>query len=119
MVDNLLQQHPSIHFTNKIALLYSLVTREPDGRLYTSVYRKLTHTNQYLVYDSHHPQSVKWGIVKYLLDRAKRIITEPSGTTQEKKHISAALDANGYPPALLQKVTKTKNQNKEKNLSGD
>ena len=85
-VNHLNQQHPSIHFTmntennNKITFLNSLVTREPDGRLYTSVYRKPTHIDQYLAYDSHHPQSVKRGIAKCLHDRAKPIITKPSGT---------------------------------------
>ena len=93
--DNLLshlnQQHPSIRFTmetknnNKIAFLDTLVTREPDGKLLTSVYRKPTHTDQYLACDSHHPQSVKRGTVKCLHDRAKGIITKPSGTAQEKK----------------------------------
>ena len=83
------QQHPSIRFTmetennNKAAFLDTLVTREPDGKLVTSVYRKPTHTDQYLAYDSHHPQSVKRGIVKCLHGRAKRIITKPSGTAQE------------------------------------
>ena len=55
------QQHLSIRFTmetennNKTAFLDTLVTRGPDGKLLTSVYRKPTHTNQYLAYDSHHP----------------------------------------------------------------
>ena len=115
LLDHFNQQHPSIRFTtetendNKIAFLDSLVTREPDGRLHTTVYRKPMHTNQYLVYDSNHPQSVKRGIVKCLNDRAKRIITKPSGTAQEKKHLSTVLVANCYPRSFLQKVTKTKN----------
>ena len=112
--NHLNQQHPSIHFTmetennNKIAFLDTLVTREPDGKLHTSVYRKPTHTDQYLAFDSHHPQSVKRGIVKCLHDRAKRVITKPSGTAKEKKHLSAVLIANGYPLPFLQKVTKSK-----------
>ena len=32
----------------------------------------------------YHPQSLKRGIVKCLHDRAKRIITKPPGTAQEK-----------------------------------
>ena len=87
---------------NKITSLDSLVTREPDGKLHTSVYRKPTHTDQYLMYDTHHPQSVKRGIVKCLHDRAERIITKPSGTAQEKKHQSTVLVANGYPSSCLQ-----------------
>ena len=44
----------------------------------TTVYRKPTHTDQYLAYDSHHPQSVKRGIVKCLYDRAKHLTSKPS-----------------------------------------
>ena len=54
------------------------------------------------------------GIVKCLHDRAKRIINKPSGTTQEKKHPSTVLVANGYPPSFLQKVTKTRNSTPER-----
>ena len=48
-------------------------------------YRKPTHTDQYLAYDSHHPQSVKRGIVKCLYERAKRLVTKPSIISEEKK----------------------------------
>ena len=34
--------------------------------------------DQYLAYDSHHPRSVKRGIVQCLYDRAKRLVTKPS-----------------------------------------
>ena len=68
---------------NKLAILDTAVLREPDGRLTTSVYRKPTHTDQYL-YDSHHPQSVKRGIVNCLYERAKRLITKPSVISEEK-----------------------------------
>ena len=54
------------------------------------------------------------GIVKCLHDRAKRIINKPSRTTQEKKHPSTVLVANGYPPSFLQKVTKTRNSTPER-----
>ena len=59
---HLKSQQPTIRFTmetekeNKIAFLDTSVSREPDGCLTTSVYRKPTHTDQYLAYDSHHPQ---------------------------------------------------------------
>ena len=71
-VDDFLQhlnnQQPSIRFTmatekdNKLAFLDTAVLREPDGRLTTSVYGKPTHADQYLAYNSHHPQSVKRGM---------------------------------------------------------
>ena len=63
--------------------------------------------NQYLAYDSHHPQSVKRGIVKCLYERAKRLVTKPSVISEEKKHLSSVLVSNGYPFSFLQKLTKT------------
>ena len=70
---------------NKLAFLDTAVLREPDGRLTTSVYRKPTHTDQYLAYDSHHPQSVKRGIVKCLYERAKLLVTKSSVISEEKR----------------------------------
>ena len=56
-VDSFLQhlnnQQPSIRFTmetesdSRLAFLDTAVSREPDGRLTTSVYRKPTHTDRY------------------------------------------------------------------------
>ena len=120
-VDSFLQhlnnQQPSIRFTmetesdSKLAFLDTAVSREPDGRLTTSIYRKPTHTDQYLAYDSHHPQSVKRGIVKCLYERAKRLVTKPSVISKEKKHLSSVLVSNGYPFSFLQKITKTRKPN--------
>ena len=92
---------------NKLSFLNTAVLREPDGRLTTSVYRKPTHTDQNLAYDSHHPQSVKRGIVKCLYERAKRLVTKPYVISEDKKHMSSVLVFNGYPSSLLQKLTKT------------
>ena len=112
-VDDFLQhlnsQQPSIRFTmetekdNKLAFLDTAILREPDGRLTTTVYRKPTHTDQYLAHDSHHPQSVKRDIVKFLHERAKRLVTKPSVISEEKKHLSSVLVSNGYPFSFLQK----------------
>ena len=110
-VDDFLQhlnnQQPSIRFTmetekdNKLALLDTAVLREPEGRLTTSVNRKPMHTDQYLAYDSHHPKSVKRGIVKYLYKRTKRLVTKPSVISEEKKHLSSVLVSNGHPFSFL------------------
>ena len=114
-VDSFLQHlnnmQPPIRFTMetendyKLAFLDTAVSREPDGRLTTSVYRKPTHTDQY---DSHHPQSVKHGIVKCLYEHAKRLLTKRSVISKEKKHLSSVLVSNGYPLSFLQKITKTR-----------
>ena len=81
-VDDFLQQHNQHPFTcftmetekdNNLTFLDTTVLREPDGHLTTQVYRKPTHTNQHLVHDSHHPQSVKHSIVKCLYKHAKHL----------------------------------------------
>ena len=87
----------------KLAFLDTAVSREPDGRLTTSVYRKPTHTDQY-----YHPQSVKRVIVKCLYERAKRLVTKSSVICKEKKHLSSVLVSNGFPLSFLQKITKTR-----------
>ncbi|XP_068690277.1 uncharacterized protein [Montipora foliosa] len=93
-VDSFLQhlnnQQPSIRFTMetendyKLAFLDTAVSREPGGRLTTSGNRKPTHSDQYVAYDSHHPQSVKRGIVKCLYERAKRLVTKHYVISKER-----------------------------------
>ena len=99
-LQHLNNQQPSIRFTmetesdSRLAFLDTAVSREPDGRLTTSVYRKPTHTDQYLAYDSHYPQSVKRSIVKCLYNRAKHIVTKPSVISKKKKHLLSLLVSN-------------------------
>ena len=93
---------------NTIPFLDTSVSRESNGLLTTTVYRKPTHTDQYLAYDSHHPQSVKRGIVKCLYDRAKYLTSKPSAISEEKKHLSSVLVSNGYPSSFVRKLTKTR-----------
>ena len=76
-------QQSTIRFTmeiekdNTIPFLDITVTRDSDGLVTTTVYRKSTHTNQYLAYDSHHPQSIKRATV----------MTVPN-TSQRKRQLS-------------------------------
>ena len=84
-----------------ISFLDTLVIRDSEGRLTASVYRKPTHTDQYLSYDSHHPQSVKRGVVKCLYDRSKNISTKPSTISEEKNHSSLVLVSIVYPYSIV------------------
>ena len=67
LLDHLNAQHPRIKFTieteknNQLPFLDVLVTRTLTNDLQTSVYRKPTHTNQYVHHHSNHPpQSEDW-----------------------------------------------------------
>ena len=46
-----------------IPFLDTLVIKDSEGRLTTSVCRKPTHTDQYLYYDSHPPRSFKRAVL--------------------------------------------------------
>ncbi|XP_022101529.1 uncharacterized protein LOC110985087 [Acanthaster planci] len=91
LLNHLNSLKPSIQFTieneqdNSIAFLDTMVHREPDGSLTSTVYRKPTHTDQYLAFDSHHPVSVKRGVAKCLHDRASRLVTRPRHTAAERR----------------------------------
>ena len=54
----------------KLPCLDVCLYREDDGSLTTSVFRKATHTNQYLSFDLHHSVAHKAAVVKTLMCRA-------------------------------------------------
>ena len=84
-VENFLQhlnaQQPTIRLSmetendNTIPFLDTLVIKDSWRHLTTSIYRKTTHTDQHLSYDSHHPPPVECSVVKCLYDWSKNIIT--------------------------------------------
>ncbi|XP_072028489.1 uncharacterized protein [Amphiura filiformis] len=83
----------SIKFTHEpekekqIPFLDTLLIRKPDGEIKLLIYRKPTHTDQYLNLNSHHPLQHKLGVVRTLLDRAERIVTDPKDRQKEEDHI--------------------------------
>ena len=98
---------PSIKFTmelekdGSIPFLDTRVTRQVEGKLDVTVYRKPTHTDRYLHFGSHHPTHVKKGLVRCLYDRARSITKEASNLKAEKAHLAGALQRNGYPTAFV------------------
>ena len=107
----------SIKFTyeeekdNKIPFLDTLIVRKEDGSVKLLVYRKKTHTDQYLNFQSQHPLHQKLGVVRTLLDRMENIVTEENDRVNEEKHIATALRGCGYPQWALDRV---KQQMKDK-----
>ena len=83
-LQHLNNQQPSIHSSNetendnKLTVLDTAVSREPDSRLTTFVYRKPMHTDQYLVFTP--PTIRKMRTLKYLYKCAKHLVTKPSVT---------------------------------------
>ena len=94
---------------NVLAFLDCAVHLETDGSLCIEVYRKPTHTDQYLQFDSHHPLQHKLGVIRTLNHRAESVPTKKEGREKEQKHIKNALKTCGYP-----KWAFLKNRNKKR-----
>ncbi|XP_077999607.1 uncharacterized protein LOC144452388 [Glandiceps talaboti] len=91
---------------NKIPFLDILITKKSDGTVKLCVYRKKTHTDQYLNFRSHHPLYHKLGVIRTLLDRMNNIVAEEADKTAEEQHIMKALEKCGYPKWTINKVKK-------------
>ena len=79
---------------------------EADGSLSISVYRKPTHTDQYLQWDSHHHLSAKFSVIQTLSHRASTVCSNPELLQKEKEHLRKALTKCNYPKWALDKVEK-------------
>ena len=77
-----------------LAFLDTLSVINEDGTIKTRVYRKETHTDQYLNFQSNHPLAHKRGVVKTLAYRAKTVVSE-------REHLRGALKCNRYPDWIL------------------
>ena len=78
-----------------------LLTRDLDGTIKTSVYRKQMHTDRYLDFSSHHPLTHKKSVVTSLLSRAKALSSTAVEYTKEKLHVTKALKGNGFPASFI------------------
>ena len=93
---------------------------QKDGSLKTSVYRKPTHADLYLQWDSHHTISSKYSVVGTLYHRAKTICSSTQLLQKEEQHFFQALKRYKYPTWALNRVkmrsqNPTKNQNRSNN----
>ena len=90
-------QDPHIQFTveptqqGSLPFLDTLVTIQPDNTLNTSVYRKPTHTDQYLHWDSNHHITAKQSVYNTLAHRAKTVSSTQDLLDKELSHIKTAL----------------------------
>ena len=80
-----------------------MITPKEDGRLSTTVYRKPTHTDLYLKWDSHHTISSKYSVVGTLHHRAKTICSSPQ-LLQQEDHLSRVLTRCKYPAWAINRV---------------
>ncbi|XP_072174675.1 uncharacterized protein [Diadema setosum] len=116
---------PNISFTTeeckdqKLAFLDVEVHITSDGSLDTTVYRKPTHTNQYLHFNSHHPLVHKLSVIRTLFHRADLVVQDPTERAKEKSNTKQALARCGYPDWSFSKAESPKRTgNKSAQRSG-
>ena len=91
-----------------------LVTPQEDGTLTTKVYRKPTHTDQYLQWDSHHNLACKYSMVNTLTHRAKAVCSSSQLLKEEYKHLEEVLTQYKYPRWAIHKIQKEQEQKENK-----
>ena len=75
--------------------------RPSGNQIITSVYRKPTHTDRYLDFNSNHPKSAKCAVVRTLSNRAKDVCSSPELLAEEMDHLCKALKYNNYPKWMI------------------
>jgi len=87
----------------KISFLDTLVSRR-NGVITVDVYRKPTHTDRYLDFNSHHDSQHKVSTTSTLLHRALNQPNSSEGKKRELNYVHAALESNGYPSKFIQNI---------------
>ena len=110
LLTHLDNQHRQIYFTMEVESSDSLpfmdarFTLQAGGELIREVYQKPMHTNCYVGFDSHHPLSVKSGIVECLANRAIAVSRSGPARDAELKPIKQVMAVNGYPKRFVEKA---------------
>ena len=93
-----------------IPFLDILVMPQPDGSIKTTVFRKPTHTDMYLHWDSYHHLSAKYSVINTLRHRAKTVCSTKFLLTEEEGHLYNALRRCKYPLWAWNRVNINKKQ---------
>ena len=104
LLQHINNQDPHIQFTveepsqqGTLPFVDTLVTIQPTNTFTTSVYRKPTHTDQYLHWDSNHFITAKQSVYNTSAYRAKVASSNQEALDQELLHIRRALQACQFP----------------------
>ncbi|KXJ07567.1 hypothetical protein AC249_AIPGENE22404 [Exaiptasia diaphana] len=102
-------QYKKIKFTIErysdkgLPFLDTLNTVNQDVSIQVSMYRKKTHTDRYLHFDSHHPSKHKAAVVHTLAYRKESLLSDETSKRKEQEHLEKSLLKNGYPEKFIQR----------------
>ncbi|XP_062907927.1 uncharacterized protein LOC134348437 [Mobula hypostoma] len=74
----------------------AILIKKKNGQLDIKVYRKLTHTDQCLWFDSHHPLELNLGVIRTLHHHVENVHVNITAKDKELKYLKEALKAYGY-----------------------
>ena len=113
---------PSILFTTEeakqdgsLSFLDTLVTPQEEGALTTSVYRKPTHTDLYLQWDSHYNLVCKYSVINTITHRAKAVCFNSKLLGKELQYLYNILSKCKYPKWAIDKVLKQQEDRRTRN----
>ena len=86
---------------DSLPFLDTLITIQPDNTFSTTVYRKPTHTDQYLHWDSNHHITAKQSVFNILAHRAKTVSSTQASMDKELDHIKTTLKHCQFPSWVL------------------
>ena len=66
-----------------LPFLDTTLTQREDGTLDVTVFRKPTHTDRYLHFNSHHPISAKRAAARSLFDRTRNVTLRKENQREE------------------------------------
>jgi hypothetical protein len=87
-----------------IAFLDTKLLSTASGNIAMKVFRKSTHTDKYLTFDSHNHVNHKKAGIKTLLDRAKPIPPNSTLQAEETENVFHALELNGCKKRFIDEV---------------
>jgi len=117
-LEHLNKQHQRIQFTSevqkdgKISFLDTEIHVKEDRSTKVTIYRKETHTDQYLHFESNHHIKQKMGIVTNFRNRIDTLVTEEADKKAEEKHVVNSLRRCGHPAWVLQRKKKDRRTNR-------
>ena len=124
---NKLQEHrdsidPHIKFTIELPRTDGIpfldaLTKPTSNSIELTVYRKPTHTDRYLDYNSNHPISAKLSVIHTLTHRAKQVYSTPEFLAKEKDLLHKVLQDNHYATQFFQQGKPQQKANKKPNPS--
>ncbi|CAH8541549.1 unnamed protein product [Schistosoma rodhaini] len=91
---------------NTLPFLDCLVERKVNNSLKISIFRKPTNSGKFLDFKSAHPHSTKVTVVKNMITRAQKLVTEPNDMKTEINLITSTLIKNNYPKDFIKRIIK-------------